>query len=77
MSIELTPTDEDGMAYLTLSKEDSTKQLEGKVIYDLNEYGQVIGVEFLFMPAPFLPRFINDPYWQVKLRKQLIEGENK
>lgn len=55
--LRLVPPDEDGMAYLTLDIETEThsaKQVEGKVIYDLDDAGNVIGVEFLFAPKNWL-----------------------
>jgi uncharacterized protein YuzE len=47
--------DEHGMAYLDLGgNPQSVKQVEGKVLYDLDEQGKVIGVEFLFAPKNWL-----------------------
>lgn len=55
--MKLTPPDEDGMAYLMLDIETETyipKQVEGKVLYDIDEQGNVIGIEFLFAPKNWL-----------------------
>lgn len=47
--------DEHGMAYLDLGVESkSVKQKQGQVVYDLNDKGQVVGVEFLFAPNAWL-----------------------
>ncbi len=53
--MNLTPPDEHGMAYLSLGvKTKSAKQKQGEVIYDLNDKGEVIGIEFLFAPKVWL-----------------------
>jgi len=53
--MNLTPPDEHGMAYLSLGVETkSAKQKQGEVIYDLNDKGEVIGIEFLFAPKNWL-----------------------
>jgi uncharacterized protein YuzE len=53
--LNLIGPDEYGMAYLYLGgNPQSVKQVEGKVLYDLDEQGNVIGVEFLFAPKNWL-----------------------
>lgn len=55
--MKLIPPDEDGMAYLHLKgsvRWKATKQVEGQVIYDLDEHGVVRGIEFLFAPKNWL-----------------------
>lgn len=58
--------DEHGLAYLDLGgNPQSLKQVEGKVLYDLDEQGRVIGIEFLFAPTP----------WLIRTPSVLIKGE--
>lgn len=51
IQVNLTQPDEDGMAYISLGAATKiAKQKQGEVIYDLNDKGEVIGIEFLFAP---------------------------